>query len=97
MSSALTTQAGWRHFSRLISVKKDTRGEFFALDDLDLDEAEQLAKLFAESAPIRERVELLRRERDDRILIEPLEAHRELVERWRLVKAEFARIKLEKE
>lgn len=80
------------HFSQ-----KRARGEFFALDDSDLDEAERLAKFFAESTPVQERVEQLKRERDNGILIEPLEAHRELVGRWREVKGELARVKLEME
>jgi hypothetical protein len=80
------------HFSQ-----KRTSGEFFTLDESDLDEAKRLAKFFSESTPMRERVEQLKRERDNGILIDPLDSHRELVERWRAVRGEFARIKQEKE
>lgn len=72
-------------------------GEWFELPEADVDEAERLARFFAESIPVQERVEKLKIERDNGILIEPLQQHQELVERLREVKYEYGRLKLEKE
>jgi hypothetical protein len=76
---------------------KRVSGDFFDLAEADLNEAERIARYFEESRPIQERVELLKKERDNGILIKPLELHRDLVERWREAKREFNRAKLEKE
>jgi hypothetical protein len=77
--------------------QKRTSGDLFALDESDLDEAKRLARFFSESTPVRERVEHLKTERDNGIMIDPLEAHRDLVDRLQEKKDEFARVKLEKE
>ena len=81
---------------RSFAPKRKMR-EFFELTRGDLEEAERIARFADEAVPIRESVDLLKQERDNGILIEPLEAHQQLVDRLREVKHEYDRIKLEKD